>query len=93
MARAPGPLYYPAHAAAGLAPHRVREILLIMSSHIDHIVDIGATFERKVRAGREHVSQFGNHPDLEGFLRRLAKRAGGGPDLPLAEGFKSITIP
>lgn len=45
--RAPGPLYHPAHAAAGLAPHRVREVLLIMGDHHDHVIDIGATFRAK----------------------------------------------
>jgi LmbE family N-acetylglucosaminyl deacetylase len=72
--RAPGPLFYPAHRVAGLVSHRVSEILLIMSDHVDHVVDITATFERKVRAVREHATQFGQHPDLEGFLRRLAER-------------------
>ena len=62
-----------------------------MSDHTDYVVDIGATFDRKVRAVREHASQFGKHPDLEGFLRRLAKRARGAPDLSLAEGFKRLT--
>jgi len=88
--RAPGPLFYPAHGAAGLAPHRVREILLIMSDHVDHVIDISATFERKVRAVREHVSQFGKHPHLERFLRRLAERHGRGHDVAAAEGFKRL---
>jgi LmbE family N-acetylglucosaminyl deacetylase len=88
--RAPGPLYYPAHGAAGLLPHRVREILLIMSDHVDHVVDIAGTFERKVRAVRAHASQFGKHPDLDGFLRRLAERHGRAEHVPLAEGFKRL---
>jgi LmbE family N-acetylglucosaminyl deacetylase len=71
--RAPGPLYHPEHGRQGLAPHRVRELLLIMSDHADHVVDIAATFERKVRAVGAHVSQFGKHPDLEGFLRGLGE--------------------
>jgi LmbE family N-acetylglucosaminyl deacetylase len=89
--RAPGPLYYSDHRAAGLAPHRVREMLLIMSDHVDHVVDIAATFERKVRAVREHASQFAKHPDLEGFLRQLAERHGRGHHIALAEGFKRLT--
>jgi LmbE family N-acetylglucosaminyl deacetylase len=90
--RAPGPLYYPDQGASGLASHRVSEILLIMSDHNDYFVDITATFERKVSAVREHASQFGNNPDLEGFLRRVTKRTGGASDLPLAEGFKKISL-
>jgi LmbE family N-acetylglucosaminyl deacetylase len=88
--RAPGPLYYPAQGAAGLAPHRVREIFLIMSDHLDHVVDISSTFDRKVRAVREHASQFCRHPDLEGFLRGLAARAGQTFGVPLAESFKRL---
>ena len=88
--RAPGPLFYPAHGAAGLAPHRVGELLLIMSDHADHAVDVAATFERKVRAVRAHASQFGTHPDVEGFLRRLAGRAGETAGIPLAEAFKRL---
>lgn len=88
--RAPGPLFYPVHGAAGLAPHRVRELLLIMSDHADHAIDIAATFERKVRAVRAHASQFGKHPDVEGFLRGLAGRAGQAAGLPLAEAFKRL---
>ena len=90
--RAPGPLYYPAQGAAGLAPHRVREILLIMSDHVDHVVDISSVFDQKVRAVREHASQFGRHPDLEGFLRGLAARAGRPFGVPLAESFKRLTL-
>lgn len=88
--RAPGPLYYPAHRSAGLASHRVSEILLIMSDHVDYVVDIAGTFERKARAVREHVSQFGKHPDLEGFLRRLGERHGRAHHVTLAEGFKRL---
>lgn len=33
--RASGPLYYPDQIATGVAPHRVGEILLIMSDHVD----------------------------------------------------------
>jgi LmbE family N-acetylglucosaminyl deacetylase len=85
--RAPGPLYYLAHAAVGLAPHRVHELLLIMGEHRDYTVDITSTFARKVQAVRAHASQFGKHPDVEGFLRCLGQRAGAA----LAEAFKRLT--
>jgi LmbE family N-acetylglucosaminyl deacetylase len=61
-----------------------------MSDHVDHAIDITETFERKVRAVRAHTSQFGKHPDVEGFLRGLAARAGQPFGLPLAEGFKRL---
>ncbi len=88
--RARGLLYYPDHAAAGLAPHRVGELLLIMGDHADYAVDIGATFDRKLRAVRAHVSQWGRHPDLEGFLRGRAQRVGRPHGIPLAEVFKRL---
>jgi LmbE family N-acetylglucosaminyl deacetylase len=89
--RAPGPLYYPAHVAAGLAPHRVHELLLIMGEHRDYAVDITSTFARKVQAVRAHASQFGKHPDVEGFLRGLGQCAGAASGVSLAQAFKRLT--
>lgn len=71
-----GAALLPAHRTAGLAPHCVSEILLIMSRHND----VATTFDRKAGAVREHASQFSKHPDLEGFLRRFATRTGGNFD-------------
>jgi LmbE family N-acetylglucosaminyl deacetylase len=88
--RATGPLYYPEHLAAGLAPHRVAEVLLIMGDTLDYFVDIAGTFTRKVDAVRAHASQWGKHPDLESFLRLRAQRLGEPHGLQLAEGFKRL---
>jgi len=88
--RAPGHLYYPAQAAAGLAPHRVAEVLLIMGDHRDHFVDISPTFERKLQAVRAHASQWGKRQDLEGFFRRRAESMGEAGGVPLAEAFKRL---
>jgi LmbE family N-acetylglucosaminyl deacetylase len=90
--RAPGPLFYPAHAAHGLEPHRVGEVFLMMGDHLDHLVDIAPTFERKVQAVLAHTSQFGHRPDFPGFLRRWAERVGQASGLPLAEGFKRLVM-
>lgn len=89
--RAPGPLYYPAHGAAGLAPHRVGEVWLSMGDHHDEVIDVTRTFERKVTAVRAHRSQWGNHQDLEGFLRQRAEHVGRSRGIPLAEAFKRLT--
>jgi len=62
-----------------------------MGDHADHVVDIASTLDRKVRAVREHASQFGRHPDLEGSLRGLAARAGEPFHVPLAERLKRLT--
>lgn len=66
------------------------ELFLIMGDHIDHFVDISLTFGRKVAAVRAHASQWGRHPDLEGFLRRRAEAVGAARGIPLAEAFKRL---
>jgi LmbE family N-acetylglucosaminyl deacetylase len=58
-----------------------------MGEHRDYTVDITSTCARKVQAVRAHASQFGKHPDVEGFLRCLGQRAGAA----LAEAFKRLT--
>jgi len=85
---APGPLFYPDQVAAGLAPHKVSALYLVMSESPDCCVDIGDTFATKVAAIREHRSQWGQHPDLEGFFRRMAEEAGARWGVPLAEAFR-----
>lgn len=90
--RAPGPLYYPAHSAGGLAPHRAAELLLIMGDDLDHFVDVSATFTRKVDAVRAHASQWGRHPDLDGMLRGRAEGLGRPGGFALAEGFKRLRL-
>jgi LmbE family N-acetylglucosaminyl deacetylase len=85
---APGPLFYPDQVAAGLAPHKVSALYLVMSESPGCCVDIGDTFATKVAAIWEHCSQWGQHPDLEGFFRRMAKEAGSRWGVPLAEAFR-----
>ena len=58
-------------AAAGLSAHRVGELLLMMGDHLDHAVDITATFDRKLRAVRAH----GTHMAAQ---LTLSRAAGGG---------------
>ena len=93
---APGPLFYPDQVAAGgstelaevLAPHKVSALYLVMSESPDRCVDISDTFTTKVAAIREHRSQWGQHPDLEGFFRRMAEESGTRWGVPLAEAFR-----
>lgn len=88
--RAPSPLTYPHQLAAGLSPQRVAEVYLFMGDHVDHYVEISATFARKVAAIGAHASQWGRHPDLEGFFRRRAAGIGAGQGMALAEAFKRL---
>jgi len=83
-----GPLFYPEQIAAGLAPHRVAALYLVMSDAPDSCVDIGDTFAAKVAAIQAHQSQWGKQPDLEGFFRRMAEQSGARWGVPLAEAFR-----
>jgi LmbE family N-acetylglucosaminyl deacetylase len=53
------PLVYPAHAKSGLEPHFVKEKLYYSESPAltDKVIDITATFERKMEALAAHQSQ------------------------------------
>jgi LmbE family N-acetylglucosaminyl deacetylase len=77
----------------GLAPWTVAEIWLLNSPHVNHFVDITATFDRKVAAVAAHPSQTAPHPDLAAHLRRRIEDntalAGLAPDR-LAESFQVV---
>jgi LmbE family N-acetylglucosaminyl deacetylase len=68
------PHYFPAHHAAGLTAHKVREVYLWGSPRADFRVDVRATLSRKLDAIVEHRSQIAaDHP------RILKARASGRP--------------
>ena len=80
-------------AAEGLQPWKVGEVWIPNGPAPNHYVDITETFSRKITALRAHVSQTGQMPDLEKFLReRLAATAarGGLPPGRLAEAFQVL---
>ena len=60
-------LNFPEHIAAGLAPHKVRELYLWGSNHPTFDVDIGAVLEDKIAALLLHATQFGE--DIADFVR------------------------
>ncbi len=57
-------LNFPEHLAAGLEPHKVREVLLWNTNHPNHDFDYGARIEQKIAALTAHATQF---PDPAGF--------------------------
>ncbi len=57
-------LNVPEHLAAGLEPHKVREVLLWNTNHPNHDFDYGALIEQKIAALTAHATQF---PDPAGF--------------------------
>jgi LmbE family N-acetylglucosaminyl deacetylase len=83
-----GHLFYPDQIAAGLSPHQIAALYLVMSDNPDGCVDISDTFASKVAAIQAHHSQWGKQPDLEGFFRRMAEQAGVQWGVPLAEAFR-----
>lgn len=66
---AENPFAWPELVEQGLQPWHVGEIWLMAHPHATHAVDITTTFDRKVAALREHVSQTGHREDLEQMLR------------------------
>jgi len=80
----------------GLDAWSVSEVWLMGHPTQNHYVDITDTFPRKVAALREHESQTGHLPDLEGFVRGWAERtaeAAGLDEGRLAEAFFVSVMP
>lgn len=88
-------LHFPDHKAAGLSPHKVRELYLWGSDAPDVFIDISATFEKKIAALRCHVSQVGQRPEgmFEKWVRERAAAMGQCGEMALAEGFRRIQLP
>jgi len=86
-----GPLFYPAQVAAGLTPHKVRELYLFMTDAPDTFVDVTDTFASKLQAVRAHRSQ--HSAALEPRLRERAEALGRAQGMRLAEGFKRVVLP
>jgi LmbE family N-acetylglucosaminyl deacetylase len=82
-------LAYPDLIDEGLAPHKVREVLLWASEDPNYRSDITDTFDMKVAALRCHQSQIGRvpSPELEKWLRKRQEEMAEGEDFELAEAF------
>jgi LmbE family N-acetylglucosaminyl deacetylase len=82
-------LAYPDLLEEGLAPHKVREVLLWASEDPNYHSDITDTFDMKVAALRCHESQIGRvpSPELEKWLRKRQEEMAEGEDFELAEAF------
>jgi len=82
-------------ADEGLAAWTVRDLWLMGSPHAEHYVDVTDTFDRKLAALREHLSQTAHMDDLEGLLRGWlganAEQAGLADDR-LAEAFQRVAL-
>jgi LmbE family N-acetylglucosaminyl deacetylase len=85
-------LTFPELEAEGLAPHKVMEVLLVMSAVTDFTVDITDTFSLKIAALKEHRSQIGGDNDLESRLAERARKAARNSGFKFAEQFRRITL-
>jgi LmbE family N-acetylglucosaminyl deacetylase len=88
------PFAYPNLLAdEGLEPWAVPEVWFLADAAPNQFVDITDTFDAKLAALREHVSQVAHNPDLEPMLRSwgaaTAERAGY-PTGRLAEAFRVV---
>ena len=84
---APAPLYYPELLGAGLRPHKPDRLLCVMSDRPTFFIDIGAVFDQKWNAIKQHRSQGRALPEMEGFFRRIAAEQGALAGCELAEGY------
>jgi len=76
----------------GLEPHVVREIYLTGSRNPDAWIDISPTFDRKLSALRQHVTQIKDFEALEARLRERHAGMAEGHGMALAEAFKKIVF-
>lgn len=88
-------LSYPGLLGEGHEPHAVREVWCWGSEHENHVVDITATFARKLEALRCHASQLAESPGegVEAWLRALAREKARGRPFELAEAFHREIMP
>jgi LmbE family N-acetylglucosaminyl deacetylase len=78
--------------AEGLAPHKVKEVLIAGAAEPNIWIDIGETLETKCRALRAHVSQVGKGEWVEALLRGWAERDGKRAGVRHAEAFRRIVL-
>jgi len=84
-------LYYAEHAADGLEPHQVNEMLLAGTDDADYHVDISAHRETKLEAVLCHASQLGERPKEE--IRRVwEERMRQQGNQRLTESFKRVSV-
>ncbi len=86
------PLSFNEQVQAGLAPHAVHQAWLFASSEANRVVDISASFERKLQARLAHTSQTVSSEELKQSWRERAATIGAALGVPLAEVFTVLNI-
>jgi LmbE family N-acetylglucosaminyl deacetylase len=85
-------LNYPAHEAAGLLPHKVKDVYLWGAPTPNEWIDISSSIERKIEALRCHVSQVGQATELAERIRERSKTTGEPKGIPFAEAFYHVKM-
>lgn len=81
-------LAFPEQLAEGLTLHKVTEILFWSTGDPTHFVDIGETFDQKIRAIAEHTSQISDVARLAERMRERGRTLGQAQNMEYAEGFR-----
>jgi LmbE family N-acetylglucosaminyl deacetylase len=84
------PHFFPEHLAEGLQPYRMEEAYLYGSDQPDVVIDITATFERKMAAIECHRSQVEGLRDLAIQMSHCNQGYGQKNNFTYAEVFKEL---
>ena len=76
----------------GYEPHKTRTVLLTNFDNQNFVMDITATFDKKLEALKSHVSQIKDMERISGWMRESAERAAKDEDFELGEGFMRIDL-
>lgn len=85
-------LSYPRLTTEGLAPHKVKTVLLTNLSHQNYYIDIGSVLATKMAAITAHASQIQNPTDMEQLFTDMARAAGTEANCDYAEGFVRLDM-
>jgi LmbE family N-acetylglucosaminyl deacetylase len=85
-------LNFPPQEAAGLQPHKVKEVYLWGAPAPNVWIDISSSIEKKIESLRHHESQVGQATELAERMRERAKAVGEPRGIPMAEAFFRITM-
>ena len=82
--------YFPEQLGSGLQSHQIEEIYLFGTDQPDIWIDISATFDRKVEAIRQHVSQIKDWEAVTGQVVEWNRQVGQSKGFAYAEAFKLL---
>jgi LmbE family N-acetylglucosaminyl deacetylase len=85
--------FFPELIGEGLAPHKPKEAYFGTHEHPNTWIDIGETFDLKVKALACHKSQISDIDKLVPGLRDWSRKSGEEKGFALAECFRSLGIP